>query len=219
MNDIHTNATKTINANHFIKRSTNSNDKMAMNKANINLLNNSIQASNKSLIAAANQVNSQINDVNIQNDTIYKMDELQTMQTNELNDQLRELERIQNIIATKDRLIDETKKNTETYHKGLHLLIGFIGLSILLVIPWIGYLTKNISYSVFMIIVIIFVLTYAIYVAWKFNLLYLNTIFNKKSHEKGLGEILQHLNILHTWRDKKWQKKLEKIYMVKNQNG
>lgn len=151
---------------------------------------NSVKTTNDTLKQVAHQVNSKITNVNIQNDTIYKMDEIQTMQTNELNDQLRELERIQNILATKDRLIDETNKNTDTYHSGFQLLIGFISLSILLVIPWIGYLTKNISYSIFVTIVISFFIIYAIYVAWKFNLLYLQTLFNKKSYEKGLGRDL-----------------------------
>ena len=177
-------------ADDSLKSIMSSSDVHAINEINSKLISNTASISNTTLTDTTAHVNNNINNVNIKYDTIYKMDELQSMQTNELNDQLRELERIQNIISTKDRLINETTENTNTYHKGLHLLIGFIGLSVLLAIPWIAYLTNKISYSIFITVVVGFIIIYAVYVAWKFNFLYLHTIFNNNRYEKGLGRDL-----------------------------
>lgn len=125
-------------------------------------------------LAQLNWIQNEIDIVgNLQKETLFKKEQLLTMENEDLLKQLRELEIIQNNIANKDKIIHQTNMNTQKdVFNSTILIIGIILAIILLIIVYL-YGSGIISDLLFRILSIIILVIYVFMYIYINNILYL----------------------------------------------
>jgi hypothetical protein len=123
-------------------------------------------------LAQLNWIQNEIDIVgNLQKETLFKKEQLLTMENEDLLKQLRELEIIQNNIANKDKIIHQTNMSIEkdVFHSRI-LIVGIILALILFTIVYLygsGIISKSLFIKLLIIILVIYV----------FMFIYINNIF------------------------------------------
>ena len=148
------------------------------------LLNSNI----KELNYIQNQM-SRVNNLNQEN--LFKQQELLKMQNEDLNNQLRELEIIQSTIANKDRYIDQVNDNISNQNVNIRVLVISILLAILLlaIIVLFGY--GIFQYFQFITLLVIIVLCYLILFLYSYNIYHFRDSIDRLS---GLNKNLKKLD-------------------------
>jgi hypothetical protein len=125
------------------------------NLAELNLINNLSNISN-----------------NVNQEIIVKKNQLLRMQNNNLMKQLREIEDIDSIISTKNRIIEETNLNILKQELNIKFLIITIILAIILFIAVVGYSYQKITSRILSIIIGIIITIYLLILMYVYNIFY-----------------------------------------------
>lgn len=125
------------------------------NLAELNLINNISNISN-----------------NVNQEIIVKKNQLLKMQNNNLMEQLREIENIDSIITTKNRMIEETNLNILKQELNIKFLIITTILAIILFIAVTGYSYGKITSKILIIIISIITTVYLLILIYAYNIFY-----------------------------------------------
>lgn len=166
------------------------------NLAELNLINNLSNISN-----------------NVNQEIIVKKNQLLKMQNNNLMKQLREIENIDSIISTKNRIIEETNLNILKQELNIKFLIITTILAIILFISVIGYSYGKITSRILTIIIGIIITIYLLILMYAYNIFYFRDaiiylFFDKTRYRIG--------DALKTWSKKVDDEIQTNIYGDKN---
>lgn len=144
------------------------------------------------------QLNTDVDTQNSNNSILFRQNELLEVKNNILNGQLTELEQIQSIISTKDKLLDIT--NYDLSKKSSIIKILFIGIFIsifLLILTGIygsGVIDDTKYLAIISILIFIFIF-YILYIYNTFNVSsYTHAISNKYLVGKGINSLSKSIN-------------------------
>lgn len=147
------------------------NNSTMYNYTNNTALEDIVKAINDNL-SQLNWIQNEIDIVgNLQKETLFKKEQLLTMENEDLLKQLRELEIIQNNIANKDKIIHETNINTEKQIFQSRVLITAIVLALILLVVVYLYGTGTINDGLFKILAVVILACYL------FMYIYINNIW------------------------------------------
>ena len=133
-------------------------------------------------------INETSNNINKQNEILYKQDKLLTINNNYLNEQIQKIDTIENNINSKDRLIYTANMQTKLYNKHIKILITSIIFAI--IILFIVTLYNNyLKPMYFRIILTLIIVVYIFYIFYTYNILHFNDVFNFSKLKKTLNNI------------------------------
>jgi hypothetical protein len=133
-------------------------------------------------------INETSNNINKQNEVLYKQDKLLTINNNYLNEQIQKIDTIENNINSKDRLIYTANMQTKLYNKHIKILITSIIFAI--IILFIVTLYNNyLKPMYFRIILTLIIVVYIFYIFYTYNILHFNDVFNFSKLKKTLNNI------------------------------
>ena len=133
-------------------------------------------------------INETSNNINKQNEVLYKQDKLLTINNNYLNEQIQKIDTIENNINSKDRLIYTANMQTKLYNKHIKILITSIIFAI--IILFIVTLYNNyLKPMYFRIILTLIILVYIFYIFYTYNILHFNDVFNFSKLKRTINNI------------------------------
>lgn len=126
---------------------------------------------------------------NLNQEALYKKEQLLRLHNDDLSKQLSILDTIQANISNKDKLIEQTNISINEYDINIKISIFIIILSIALFASVIYYGFGVISPSLLKIIFIVIIVLYVISLMFVYNILNFREILNKKTLQKAAYEI------------------------------
>lgn len=126
---------------------------------------------------------------NLNQEALYKKEQLLRLHNDDLSKQLSILDTIQANISNKDKLIEQTNLSINNYDINIKISIFIIVLSIALFASVIYYGFGVISPSLLKIIFIVIMVLYVISLMFVYNILNFREILNKKTIQKAAYEI------------------------------
>jgi hypothetical protein len=126
---------------------------------------------------------------NLNQEALYKKEQLLRLHNDDLSKQLSILDTIQANISNKDKLIEQTNLSINDYDININISIFIIIISIVLFASVIYYGFGVISPSLLKIIFIVIMVLYIISLMFVYNILNFREILNKKTIQKAAYEI------------------------------
>jgi hypothetical protein len=158
-----------INNSYNSIRNNNENNYEQTNNNSIEQLVNSINQN----LAEINLIQNQLSTVNnLNQEALFKKEQLLRMENDDLMKQLKELETIQSTITNKNRLIDQTNYNIENQNQNIRILVVSIILAFSLLIAIMAYGYGKINNRILIFIVIVILVIYFILFIYSYNIFY-----------------------------------------------
>ena len=130
---------------------------------------------------------------NLNQEALYKKEQIIRLKNDDLNKQLEILDRIQSNIANKDRIIDQTNLSIQEYDININISIFIIILSLTLLFAVILFGNKVISYSLLSTIFIVVMVLYGLMLMCIYNILNFRTVLldllSKKLFKRAAYEL------------------------------
>lgn len=145
---------------------------------------------NEELKKKVSEYNTNNNLSNNQANTIEDVNHYLDLQNNKLNRQLKHLEKIQNEIAIKDRIVKANNESLRKKDRNLLIIKMFLSSLFILAIPLALYLGGGISFQSFAILVFLYVIGFSMFVYYKWNILFGDPKFKNPSSKESSDDCI-----------------------------